>query len=115
MIPTFLLLVGCQMLGDVISKLGGFLVPGPVIGMLLLLVGLIMTRRLPDVIDKNGSAFLGYIGLLFVPAGVGIINHRELLAQWQPILIASVAATILTLAITALLYRILKRSVVPHD
>ena len=110
MIKALLVLLLCQFLGEILVYFSGIPVPGPVVGMCLLLVGLIVKGSLPENLDSVASSFIHYIGLLFVPAGAGISLYLGLLAkQWDVILIASFTSTVLTLVLCAFVFQILSK------
>jgi holin-like protein len=103
MIEALATLLVFQTIGEVLSFLLRLPVPGPVIGMALLVAWL---RLRPGAYAKLRDASLGllrHLSLLFVPAGVGVMLHStRLAAEWLPIVVALVASTALTIAITAL-------------
>lgn len=103
MIAALTLLLVFQLVGEVIARALALPIPGPVIGMALL-VGWLRLR--PGAYAKLREASLGllrHLSLLFVPAGVGVMLHTgRLAAEWLPILVALVASTALTIAVTAL-------------
>jgi putative effector of murein hydrolase LrgA (UPF0299 family) len=77
-----LALLGCQLVGEVVVRLFGLEVPGPVVGMLLLLVVLRVARPHPSsALVRGPSLLLGHLQLLFVPAGVGIVVYLETLRR----------------------------------
>ncbi len=98
-----------QSLGEVLSRLLHVHLPGPVIGMLLLLVALRSVRvRVP--VGAAAEVLLGHFSLLFVPVGVGVITHLDLLAQYgSRLVLVLVLSTWLGLAVTAMLLRRLLR------
>ncbi|MCE7888001.1 MAG: CidA/LrgA family protein [Alphaproteobacteria bacterium PRO2] len=115
MLHGFLILIGCQLAGEILAGTTGLPIPGPVLGMLLLFSFLLIKRGTSDGLAQAGNNLLKYIGLLFVPAGAGISVYLGLIAEyWDVILIASVTSTILTLIICAALYQILNKST-DHD
>ncbi len=77
--------------------------PGPVLGMVLLAAWYIVRRTTPDAhLNRASGTLLNWMGLLFVPAGVGIIaNLGVLRSAWLPVLVALVGSTLFTLLITA--------------
>ena len=81
MIRGLLILLGCQFLGEVIAHLLALPVPGGVIGMLLLFVGLMLRRGVPDYLEQSSQQVLRPLALYFVPASVGIMTMGPLLAQ----------------------------------
>jgi putative effector of murein hydrolase LrgA (UPF0299 family) len=95
-------ILGCQLAGEFFAAVTGLPVPGPVFGMAILFVGLLVTGGLPEGLAKVTDALLGNLSLLFVPAGVGVMLHAGLIGRdWLPISVALVASTLLTIAVTA--------------
>ena len=110
MLGQITLLLVCQLAGEVIARLLGLPVPGPVIGMVILFAGLMVAGRVPDDLEKVGRGLLVNLSLLFVPAGVGIMVHFHRLAEeWLPISVAVLASTLVTIAVTALVMTVLAR------
>lgn len=96
---TMLLL--CQWLGELAATASGLPVPGPVIGMILLLAFLLRWGEEPPDLARVADGLLDHLALLFVPAGVGVVAHLALLkAQWQPIAAALVVSTVATVLVT---------------
>lgn len=113
MTAGFALLLGCELTGELVRAAGHLAVPGPVIGMLLLTLGLLMRRERGDDTGREPRAETGLhavanglisnMGLLFVPAGVGVIAQFHVIrAQWLPILAGLLGSTLLGLVVTAL-------------
>ncbi len=110
MLAYLTLLLVCQLIGEVIARLAGLPVPGPVLGMVILFAGLLLNGGLPDGLEKVGGALLEHLSLLFVPAGVGVMTHLSLVrAEWVPITAALLASTVITIAVTALVMRGIER------
>jgi holin-like protein len=95
----------CQSAGEALVRLLQLRLPGPVIGMLLLLALL----RWPAVRKSVGAcadALLAHLSLLFVPVGVGVMTHLGVLSQYGLRLgVALVLSTWVGLAVTALVLR----------
>ncbi|MGO1345025.1 CidA/LrgA family protein [Chromohalobacter japonicus] len=111
-------LLGCQFLGQILVHELQLHVPGPVVGMVVLLIGLMINGRVPEGLRTSGEGLLRYLTLLFVPAGVGIMVHFDLIkADFWPITVTLVVSTALTLAVTAKVMSWLMRSMPrdPHD
>lgn len=111
MVKTFATLLLFQCLGETISFLANIPVPGPVIGMLLLLLALRRSRRIAQTVEEPSLALLKHLSLLFVPAGVGIMVYAESVeTDIVPIAITILVGTAWTIAATALtangLYRL---------
>lgn len=100
--------------GDCVGYLLGVNIPGPVIGMAALLVVLLRRgREVPECLRQASGGILQYLSLLFVPAGVGLIQHVHRLAtEWPAILGSVVLGTALSLCFAALLLNRLWKS---HD
>ncbi|MEJ2592646.1 MAG: CidA/LrgA family protein [Candidatus Thiodiazotropha sp.] len=91
-----------QLIGEVCVRLLGLPVPGPVLGMLLLFATLLVRGRSHQTLDDSASTLLSHLSLLFVPAGVGMIVHLDLIAEaWLPIVLTLVLSTLITMAATA--------------
>ncbi|WP_341217785.1 CidA/LrgA family protein [Neptunomonas phycophila] len=103
----FLVLLVCQFLGELAVMASGVPVPGPVIGMLLLLVLLAVLKRTPADIRLVSEGLLRYLAFLYVPAGVGLMVHAKLLADyWLPLTIALMVSTFLALFFTAAVFKL---------
>ncbi len=104
------LLLVYQLIGEVLVLALGLPVPGPVVGMLLMFLTLVIKGRAPQPLDQASTALLSHLSLLFVPAGVGLIVHLNLLADdWLPILFTLLLSTLITLALTATLLQLASR------
>ena len=108
---ALLSLLICQLLGEILSRALHVPIPGPVLGMLMLAGWYGFRRREPARPMRHAAdALLRGLGLLFVPAGVGIVANLPLLrAAWLPVTAALVGSTLLTLLTTALLMQRLTR------
>lgn len=111
MINSLLLLLCLQLVGDGVAAALRLPVPGMVLGLALLL-GILTVRghrlgaerAIPPALAATAATLHGHLGLLFVPAGVGILAHRDLLAAEGPaILAAVVVSTLLALWLTAVI------------
>jgi len=116
MLEALTLLLVCQLAGEACVRFLALPVPGPVLGMVLLLAVLILrgwlkkTDRPPDDLATTADGLLGHLSLLFVPAGVGVMLHLPLiLREWPAIALALAGSTILTIIVTALVMRLLVR------
>lgn len=103
MLAYLTLIFCCQLIGELVVTATQLPVPGPVVGMALLFVGLLARGVIPDDLAVTGDALIGNLSLLFVPAGVGVMLHAGLIGDdWLPISAALVVSTVLTIAVTAL-------------
>ncbi|RKE40100.1 putative effector of murein hydrolase LrgA (UPF0299 family) [Paraburkholderia sp. BL23I1N1] len=103
MIRTFTVLLAYQCLGELIAYAGNLPIPGAVIGMILLLASLSLRPGLSSAIESDALAFLKFLPLLFVPAGVGIMVFAGHVAHdLLPIAASIVVCTALAIVVTAL-------------
>jgi holin-like protein len=99
----------CQSAGEALARLLNLRLPGPVIGLLILLVLLRWpVVRLP--VEAAADALLAHLSLLFVPVGVGVMTHMALVTQYGlRLALALVLSTWIGLAVTALVLRAMLR------
>jgi holin-like protein len=109
-VKGFIVLIGLLLLGELLSESFNLPIPGSVIGMVLLFIALIVIKSVPEDVGKVSDGLVAHIGLLFVPAGAGISVYLGMIADnWLVIVLASLSSTILTLAFTALAFKLLSR------
>ncbi len=103
MIEALAILLLCQLAGEVLVQVSGIPVPGPVMGMVLLFLGLWLRGPIPEPLRHTGQTLISHLALMFVPAGVGVMLYFERVSQeWLAILIALLISTLLTITVTAL-------------
>ncbi len=106
MINAIALLLGCQLLGEIFVRLADLPVPGPVVGAALLCVGLLVRGVVSPSMDATARTILSNLSLLFVPAAVGVIDHRAVFLEYGFGLIAAlVVSSVLALTAAALTFR----------
>lgn len=106
------LLLVYQLIGEVSVHALRIPVPGPVVGMLLLFLTLVLRGAVPAMLAGAANGLLAHLSLLFVPAGVGMMVHFDrIAAEWTSILLALVLSTVITMAVTAWVMLGLKRLV----
>jgi holin-like protein len=113
-----------QLLGEFFKKFFEMRIPGPVIGLILLLVTLIFLKKFKktaivnlktDVVNTS-NYILSYLSLLFVPIGVGVVMHLSYLENnLFRVLIIVFISTILTIAGTAFLMEKINRKLIKND
>lgn len=107
MLPFFTLLLICQLVGEIIIVASGVPLPGPVVGMAILFCLLLLRGNVSPSLEKLSAGLLSHLSLLFVPAGVGVMLHADLLStEMLPIAASLVVSTLITLLVTA---RIMQR------
>ena len=120
MIRGFFILLVFQLVGEVLARGLALPAPGPVIGLALLVVALVVYRRRPfdeEALAASGlgqasRGLLAALPLLFVPAGVGVIQYLGLLRdQGVALAAALVVSTVATLIATVGVFLLVKRLV----
>ncbi len=116
MIASLSLILLCQLAGEVFVRGLALPMPGPVIGLMLLLVLLVARDRFAalargplqgDGVESASRGLLANLSLLFVPAGVGVVQKLDLVAEhgiaFLGVLAVSVLLTLLVTVATFLL------------
>jgi holin-like protein len=97
-----------QSIGELVSKFLLPTLPGPVIGLVLLVLWLILRKEVNAELALVADGFSQYLGLLFVPAAVGVVLFvPQLQANSLAIISALVGSVILTIGSSALVVRFL--------
>ena len=109
------LLLLLQAAGESLTHAFDLPLPGPVIGLVLLLAALRLELVRRVVVDA-AEGLLAHLSLLFVPVGVGVITHLDVVSAYGLRLLAVVVlSTWIGMAVTALVLARLLRGAVPSD
>ena len=101
MLRAFVVIVCFQFAGEALARLAGLPVPGPVVGLALLVLAALAWPALQREVEEVADLLLRHLSLLFVPAGVGVARELDLLREeWLPLAGTLVGATLLTLVCT---------------
>jgi putative effector of murein hydrolase LrgA (UPF0299 family) len=122
MIASLSVILICQLIGEVIVRGLRLPLPGPVIGLALLFALMILRDRFTglargplrdNAVEGTAKGMLAHLSLLFVPAGVGVVQNLDLLAQ-RGVAIALVlaASVVVTLLVTAGTFLVINRLMV---
>ena len=87
-------LLALQSIGELLARGLSLPFPGPVIGMMLLLVAL-RWHVVREPVEVCAGFLLSHLSLLFVPVGVGVMTHISLLSQYGFRMLAVVVASTL--------------------
>ena len=105
---TWLLVFQC--VGEALSRVLELPIPGPVLGMALLLAFLLGRGRAFESMTVAADGLARHLSLLFVPAGAGVMLHvAQIEAEWLPIAAAIAISTVLAIASTAITFQWLVR------
>ncbi len=101
MVRALTILILYQLVGTIIQQGTGLPVPGPVIGLVLALAWFLKFGPPGDDLRLTAQSLLKYLGLLFVPAGVGVVNELGILQQNALAILVSIGiSTALGLLVT---------------
>src|ERR1700726_2193215 len=110
MIASLSLILLCQLAGEVIARGLSLPMPGPVVGLLFLLLLLLARDRFgvlargplqQDGVENASRGLLAHLSLLFVPAGVGVVQKLDLVAEHGIAIIVILAiSVVVTLLVT---------------
>ncbi len=110
MIATLALILGFQLVGEVTSRALALPLPGPVLGLILLVLACLLRPGLADRMRPTTLGLLQHLSLFFVPAGVGIVAHLPLMRQHGlGLAVAVMASTVLAIAAGALAFAAVTR------
>jgi len=99
-----------QSIGELASKFLLPTLPGPVIGLVLLVLWLVTRKGMNAELAMVADGFSQYLGLLFVPAAVGVVLFLpQLQANALAIVSALVGSVVLTIGSSAVVVRFLSR------
>lgn len=103
MLASIALLLVYQTIGEVLVHTLNVPIPGPVVGMLMLFITLVIKKSVSEEMRDTSQGLLQHLSLLFVPAGVGVMAHFTRISdEWLPLLVALLVSTVLTIGVTAL-------------
>ena len=110
MIASLSLILLCQLAGEALVRGIGVPMPGPVIGLMFLLVLLLLRDRFAvlargplqgEGVESTSRGLLANLSLLFVPAGVGVVQKLDLIVNHGIAFLGVLAISVLvTLLVT---------------
>jgi putative effector of murein hydrolase LrgA (UPF0299 family) len=119
MLRALAVLLVCQLAGEIVTRSLGLPLPGPVLGLVILVALLLLFARhrgvVPDTVDDTpigrvSNGLLATMGVLFVPAGVGVIQQLGPLGQYGLALAAALlVSTVTTLVVTVWVFALVSR------
>ena len=110
MLRSLFIIFFYQLLGEAIQKIFEINIPGPVIGLILLLLSFIIfskkltqSKKIIKEISVTSNQIINYLSLLFVPIGVGVVMHIDYLGDnLFKVFSIIIIGTLATLVFTAL-------------
>ncbi|MDB9711663.1 CidA/LrgA family protein [Pelagibacteraceae bacterium] len=111
MLKSIFIIFLFQLIGESVQKYLELTIPGPVIGLILLLIFFVLLKNSKNIfVNKTKNEIIStaihisnYLSLLFVPIGVGVVMHLSYLEKnYTEVLGVIFFSTILTIGFTAL-------------
>ena len=94
-----------QWLGSVLVRVLSLPIPASLVGLVMLLILLLVRGEVPVRLLEGSRFLLAHFMLLFIPAVAGIVVYLEpLQGQWMSILVACLAASVLSLCVAAAVF-----------
>ena len=110
MIPALCIILSFQLIGEIAARGLGLPLPGPVLGLMLLVLCCSLRPSLASLLRPVTSTLLGNLSLFFVPAGVGVVAHvAEFRGHVLAIAVAVTVSTALAIAAGALVFKAVAR------
>jgi len=118
MLRSFFIILLYQLVGETIQKFFNIIIPGPVIGLVLLLITFIFIKKFKDKkvlqikkdVIKTGNIIVSHLSLLFIPIGVGVVMHISYLGEnLFQVFAVIIIGTLLTVAFTAKIMELLNK------
>ena len=118
MLRSFFIILLYQLVGETLQKFFNIIIPGPVIGLVLLLITFIFIKKFKDKkvlqikkdVIKTGNTIVSHLSLLFIPIGVGVVMHISYLGEnLFQVFAVIVIGTLLTVAFTAKIMELLNK------
>ncbi|EPF15858.1 MULTISPECIES: CidA/LrgA family protein [Cedecea] len=99
---SFVLIYLCLYAGIFVASLLPIVIPGSIIGMLILFVLLSLQILPAKWVKPSCHLMIRYMALLFVPIGVGVMQYYDVLkAQFGPVVISCLISTLVVLVIVS--------------
>lgn len=98
-----LIILSIYLLGELISKGFDLLVPGNIIGMIILLILLCTNIIKIEKIETISSFFLNHLSFFFIPSGVGLLTSFDIIkSNLIQILFICIVGTSIIIIVTGL-------------
>lgn len=103
MIYAFAALFVFQLIGEFVVRWTGLPVPGPLVGMGLMFVGLLIKGSVPESLERTSDKLFAHMVLFFTPLVAGVMMHFERAArEGLAFIVACLLGSALSLVVTAL-------------
>lgn len=104
-------LITFQLIGTTLNALFLPMVPGPIVGLLLLLAFLVWQGEVSEPLSEAASSLLRYLPLLLVPPAVGVMVYaKAIAADFWAISVALLVSLFVAMAVSGvLMQKLIKR------
>lgn len=110
LVRELLIILGFVVTGDFLYKVVHVPIPGNILGMMLLLIGLLSGKIKLKQIETVSQFLLSHLALFFIPTSVGLLAVTGILQDaWYKLLIISVVSTLIFMITTAYVVMLLRR------
>lgn len=110
MIRVLALILTFQLGGEIASRALALPLPGPVVGLVALVLACLLRPGLAEAIRPTAQGLLSHLSLFFVPAGVGVVAHWDVLqSHGLGLAVALMGSTALAIAAGALAFTAVAR------
>lgn len=116
-VKQFAMIILVSFLGELLHHFIPLPIPASIYGLVLMFIGL-CTKVIPyESVDETGHFLIEIMPLMFIPAGVGLMEAFDVLAPLLvPYIIITVVSTILVMAVSGRVTQsVIKRKKVDHD
>ncbi|HZZ41590.1 MAG TPA: CidA/LrgA family protein [Tepidisphaeraceae bacterium] len=97
------ILLGFNLIGVLLQRVGGVPLPGAVLGLVLFAIALFLGIIKLNWVEAEANVLLRHMLLFFAPVIVGIVGFRQLLTrEWLPISIGLVGSWLAVIVVTGL-------------
>ncbi|MFN3712344.1 MAG: CidA/LrgA family protein [Alcanivoracaceae bacterium] len=111
MLDGLLILLAFQFAGEWLVRTLDLPLPGPVVGMVLLLLALTTRAAVLQRVAPAANLLIGNLTLLFFPIGIGIVLEWDRYSEHGLALVVSiVVGTVVALVLVTLLLKVLLRA-----
>ena len=100
-IKQYLIIFSCLFIGELISYGFNLTVPGNVLGMVILTIALVSGIIKLEAVEKAADQLIKNLTLFFIPLTVGVMAHKDILAEnLLPIIVSTIVSLFLVLIVT---------------
>lgn len=109
-LQQLMIILGSYFLGEIIQDVFSFPIPGTVLGLIILFLGLYSGAVKVEMIEDICEVLISHMSFLFIPAGVGLITSFNLLSgNVISFFLIILISTVIVWVVTAYVVKILRK------